>query len=236
MRHITAVPLTLLFVVACSETTTGPVQPKDLEPSFQSTDSEVYCHGTLPPGTYQNVIVRPGLFCSISDSKLTGNLIVPPGSELTSMNNTIAGSIQADKALFIDIVGDKVGGNITIADGNPAGSSQAGFLDYRVRGATVSDGNIHIIKNQGNVFVEQNILAKGNIQIEDNFNLVQLLVEDNQVPRNIQIFKNSGSGPKVVRNNIAGQAIQCWENAPVLFAEGNAAPKLEGQCGVPPTF
>jgi hypothetical protein len=237
MRRFPAAPvLAVLFALACGETTTGPVEPKDIKPLLQSTESEVHCIGFLIGGTFQNVTVPTGTFCSLQDAVLTGNLKALPGSQLSTLNNTIAGDIQADKALFVDLVGDRVGGNIEIVDGNPEGSSQAGFLDYRVRGATVFQGNIHIIKNRGNVFVEQNVLDKGNIKVEDNFNLIQLLVQDNQVPGNIQVFKNSGSGPKVVRDNVAGQAIQCWENVPILFAEGNVAPKLEGQCAVPPAL
>jgi hypothetical protein len=62
-----------------------------------------------------------------------------------------------------------------------------------------------------------------------------LVVQNNQVPRNIQVFKNKGAGPKVVQFNIAGQAVQCFENDPVFTGVPNTAPTLEGQCGVPPT-
>jgi hypothetical protein len=235
MKRITAVPLTMLFVVACSETTTGPIHPNETEPSFQTTDSDFHCIGTNT-GTFQNVIVPSGAFCFLFNSTLTGNLKILPGSEVTSFNNTIAGDIQADKALFVDIIFDRVGGNIEIADGNPEGSSQAGFLDYRVFGATVANGNIHIIKNQGNIFILQNILSKGNLKVEDNLNIIDLIVQNNQVPRNIQVFKNKGAGPKTVNFNIAGQAIQCFENDPLFTGAPNTAPTLEGQCGVPPTL
>jgi hypothetical protein len=235
MRRITAVPaLAVLFAAACGETTTGPVEPKDVKPLLQSTDSDFHCIGTNT-GTFQNVIVPSGTFCFLFNSTLTGNLKILPRAEVTTFNNTIAGDIQADKALFVDLVGDHVGGNIEIVDGDPTGSSQAGFLDYRVLGATVSDGNIHVIKNQGSVFVQNNILVKGNIKVEDNLNLDQLIVHNNQVPQNIQVFKNKGAGPKVVFFNIAGQAVQCFENDPPFTGVPNTAPTLEGQCGVPPT-
>jgi hypothetical protein len=232
MRRITAVPAALLLAVACSDTTTGPIQPKDIDPSFQSSDSEVHCQGFLT-GTFQNVIVRSGAFCSLFNSVLTGNLKALPGSQLSTLNNTIAGSIQADGATFVDIVGDRVGGNIEIV-GGPAGS-QAGFLDYRVLGATVMEGNIHVLKNQRTVFVQQNTLVKGNIQVEDNFNLVDFIVLANSVPRNIQVYKNMGSGPKTVAFNIAGQSVQCFENQQPFNGQPNTAPNLEGQCGLPPT-
>jgi hypothetical protein len=209
-------------------------RPKDIGPSFQSSDSDVECHGGLT-GTFQNVIVTSGSFCFLFNSTLTGNLKILPGGQVTTTNNTIAGDIQADKALFVDLIRDRVGGNIEIFEGPGRDPFMFGFLDYRVREATVLEGNIHVMKNQGNVFVEQNTLVKGNIQVEDNFNLFQLIVEHNQVPRNIQAYKNMGSGPKVVRFNIAGQSVQCFENQPVFAGFPNTAPNLEGQCGVTPS-
>lgn len=232
MRRITAMPITLLFAAACSDTTTGPTKLKEIGPSFQSSNSDVECHGALT-GTFQNVVVPSGSNCFLLNSTLSGNLKALPGSQISTSNNTIAGNIQADGATFVDLVGDHVGGNIDIV-GGPAGF-QTGFLDYRIRGATVAEGNIHVLKNQRTVFVEQNTLVKGNIQVEDNFNLVNLIVQANSVPRNIQVYKNRGPGPKTVDFNIAGQSIQCFENEPTFNGQPNTAPKLEGQCAVPPT-
>ena len=232
MSRFTAIPtLGLLLALACGETMTGPVEPTDVKPLLQSSDSEVQCIGSLT-GTFQNVTVPSGQFCALTNSFLTGNLKALPGSMLTSMNNTIRGDIQADKALFVDVVGDHVGGNIEIFEGPGRDPFQFGFLDYRVREATVMEGNIHVSKNQGNVFVEENMLLKGNIVVEDNFNLIQLIVEHNETPRNIQAYKNMGAGPKVVRFNIAGQVIQCFGNQPIFVGAPNTAPRAEGQCGL----
>jgi hypothetical protein len=234
MRRFAAVPvLALAFAVACDKRPTSPdrAQPEVAgRASFQVVpqQSDQPCMGSLPPGTYDNVIVPPGQFCFISNSTIRGNLKALPGSlGLNTFNNTIAGSVQADKVLqFVNLVFDRVGGNVDINDGT-------GFF-YAAQVLTLSSGNITVIKNTNQVVVNGNRVA-GNIKVEDNRNLFFMLVQGNNVRENIQVFKNTGTGFKTVSFNTAGESVQCKENQQPFFGNPNFAPVLEGQCGVPPT-
>jgi hypothetical protein len=235
MRRFTTVPvLALAFAVACDKRPTSPdrAQPEVGGPSLQVTPQQVpsdqQCVG-LPPGTYHNVFVPPGAFCLLFNSTLTGNLKAEAGSRgLNTFNNIINGSIQADKVeLFVFLFQDRVGGNVDIADG-------PGFF-YGGSSLTVPQGNIHIIKNSNLVFANANIVG-GNIKIEDNINVdVGMFVFANNVRQNLQVFKNTGTGPKFVQSNTAGESVQCKENQPPFVGSPNFAPKLEDQCGEPPT-
>jgi hypothetical protein len=236
MRRFAAVPvLALAVAVACDKRPTSPdrAQPEVAGPSFQVVPQQVPsdqpCMGTLPPGTYQNVFVPPGQFCFLFNSTLTGNLKAEAGSlGLSTFNNTIAGSIQADKVVqFVSLFLDRVGGNVDIADGT-------GFF-YGVFNLTLSTGNIQVIKNRNQVSIQANQVLGGNIKVEDNIITSFMSVFGNNVRQNIQVFKNTGSGFKSVQFNTAGETITCAENTPPFIGNPNFAPKLERQCGVPPT-
>jgi hypothetical protein len=239
MRRFATVPvLALAFAVACDKRPTSPDRAQPAvggRPSYQVVPqqgpSDQSCVGTLPPGTYQNVFVPPGASCFLSNSTLTGNLVALPGSkELTTQNNRIAGSIQADSVVnAVSLFQDEVGGNVEISDG--PGSF------YGALNLTLSQGNIHLIKNSGSLFVRGNRLLGGNLKVEDNAVFFIMFVFENDVRQNIQVFKNVNFGPgfKNVTFNTAGESVQCKENAPPFIGTPNVAPKLEGQCAVPPT-
>jgi hypothetical protein len=132
-------------------------------------------------------------------------------------------------------------GNITISENViPAGAVA------RIDNNTVP-GNIHVIKNSGgelqvngNIIpnlVQPTIPGAGNVKVEDNVIPAphRLFVQFNRTYQNVQVFKNTGTGTKFVNGNNASESVQCWENTQPFFGNPNTAPKLEGQCGVPPT-
>ena len=236
MHPRSALPaLALALATACDSTTTGPnrVRPDAVAPSFQSegVPSETDCVGFLS-GTFQNVVVPPGATCFLVRSTVTGNVKALEGARLTTSANEIAGNIEIEKAGFANLVFDVVGGNVIMVDGIAV--DEAPPSDYRVNRLTLTQGNLYVIKNRGDVSIRFNRLLKGNMKIEDNVVVTFLAVTNNEVAQNLQVFKNTGPGSKTVRANVAGESIQCWENAPPFFAELNSAPKLEGQCAVPP--
>src|SRR5688572_26677433 len=138
MRRFAAVPvLAFGLAVACeSVTAPDPYQRQVGGPRFEQSPagpSDRECIGTLPPGTYQNVIVPPGQTCTISNSRMTGNITALAGSRLFSTNNTVEGNIQADKARRVDIRLGTVGGGISIVEGPGDGIPGTFPFDYDIR-------------------------------------------------------------------------------------------------------
>jgi hypothetical protein len=283
MNRFAAVAVLALLTVACNDATrpTGPTHQRHAGGPSLNSSTDAECVGALPPGTYQNVTVPEGETCTISNSIVTGNIKALAGSQLHAQDNTVAGSIQADKAVTVAIIGGSVGGGIGIFDstgepsfvedvnirfvtvmqdiqlvkntgritifsnflpnGNITVADNAVQLQLNITSNVVAGGNIEVLKNTGgSIFMFGNVLptdpdgsGTGNIKIEEN-NASFLFFSNNGRAQNIQIFKNTG-GSKQIFFNSASESIQCKENTPPFQAFGNAAPKMEGQCAVPPT-
>jgi hypothetical protein len=152
--------------------------------------------GTLPPGTYQNVIVPVGQTCTINNSKITGNITALEKSRLMANNNDVAGNIQADKAIRVFISGGSVGGGISIVEG--PGDEILGFpFDYDIRLVRLAR-DIYLSKNRGFIFVTENVLPTGNITAVENVTDVgtnpqaQLNINANDIGGNLHVIKNTG--------------------------------------------
>jgi hypothetical protein len=232
MHRRSTLPLVVFtFAAACDTTATGPdrLQRTAATGSFQTdgVPSEVECLGFLS-GTFQNVVVPPGATCFLVRSTVTGNVKALERSSLTTNDNQIAGNVEASKASFVNIADDIIGGDVKIEDGV---ADPADEINFRVARVTLTNGNLHVIQNRGDVSLRFNTLRRGNLKVEDNVSTRFLALTNNDVAQNIQVLKNTGVGSKTVRANTAGSSIQCWENSPPFFAELNAAPVREGQCG-----
>jgi hypothetical protein len=240
MRRFAALPaLGLAFAVACEAVSTAPKRlgPDAAGPSFNGAPSDQPCVGTLPPGTYQNVFVPRGASCVLSNSTLTGNLEALEGSlSLITSDNRIAGNIQADKVVEgVRLLRDEVGGDVNIVEG------RGSF--YLVLGLTLSKGNINVIKSNNNIQIHLNRVLNGNIKAEDNTANLFFSVQANMVfdpvrrtGGNVQVFKNTGTGPKLILNNTARENVQCKENVPLLIGTPNFTiqGKVEDQCAPAP--
>jgi hypothetical protein len=75
-----------------------------------------------------------------------------------------------------------------------------------------------------------NTVERGNIKVEDNNNSFSFEVSDNTVGQNVQVNKNVGAATKRVANDLVGESVQCFDNAPPFVGGPNTAPKEEGQC------
>jgi hypothetical protein len=319
MRRGIAAPVLLLATIACQDITApdqtrARMDPDLSDPSFASQQgpSDTECPpapATLDPSEpYQNIIVPEGRKCVLAGLTITGNVKVLAGAELEATDNTIAGSVQAEKAVRVHVHGGSVGGSIDIVEG-PGGPTlipgiEGDFeavLDYLISEVRLSrnitilkntgtigvvstwiktgnlkiedndledvtlpgsftlglavtlttvNGDVHVLKNRGgSILVDENRVAsfteallidqtgKGNIKIEDNVVPAagQMVISENLGAQNLQVFKNTGAGTKAVNFNRAEESVQCYENAPPFEAFANTAPKLERQCGVPPT-
>jgi hypothetical protein len=223
---------------------------------------DTICSPSLPPGTYDNVVVPAGAGCGLFSSTVLGNIKLLPGASFFGDSNTVHGNIEGDKAVSVDIVdfsftpaASVVHGSIQVKEGNvPTGPPPTGTAAFvRVCGTLLPGGNIQVEKfgPSGVVFVGGatfcpallgggNTLPKGSIKVEENgitvisfgspFFGLGLEIGGNVVGQNLQVFKNTGPGTKVVAGNTVGESIQCKENSPPFVGGPNTAPKIEDQC------
>lgn len=193
------------------------------------------CTGTLPPGTYDNIVVPKGATCELSSSIVRGNVRALEGSRLNANDNTIEGNVLGNKADVVHLqsldpaVPDTVEGNIHIKQGNDTAI---------VCGQTLPSGNIHIEKfgpDAKGVGVGDdefcpvvvagggNILQKGNIEVKDNAMapVSNLGVDQNTVNGNVLVYNNSGTGNKTVAFNTVTKNLQCKNNDPPFLSLDN---------------
>jgi hypothetical protein len=190
MKRFAAVAVVALLAVACDNAT----RPTNLThqrqaggPSVKgSNDTE--CVGTLPPGTYDNVVVPEGETCDISGSTVTGNITALSGSHLFANANTVGGNIQADGAATVQIIGGSVGSGIGISDGIDGPNSS----DFTVRSVNVTQ-DIKLTRNTGGILIYQNVLPNGSIVVADNNVQFQMNITENNVTGNINVTKNIGA-------------------------------------------
>lgn len=124
-----------------------------------------------------------------------------------------------------------VGGNIQIKEGD--GGAQVSDTD--LPGGNIQIEKMKVFVKVGGCGVEDgpddgNTLPKGNIKVEENAISQNLQICGNRVGGNLQVFKNSGTGPKTVQRNNVRQDLQCKENTAPFVGSPNTAGKKEGQC------
>lgn len=190
------------------------------------TDENVDCVGTVS-GTFANVFVPAGETCYLQSSTVNGNVLARERSRLYVSDTRVQGNIDGVEAQVVQVQGGSLGGSIQIADG-----SSPDELGAAVYGGTVlTQGNIQIVKmNTGSIRIADVRLEKGTIKVEENATGVGLEVVRSYVAQNVQVNKNRGTGPKVVRDNRVLQIIQCKENTAPFEGGPNNAAAAEEQC------
>lgn len=207
---------------------------------------DVRCVGSLPPGTYDNVVVPRDTDCNLSGAIVRGNVKALRGAGLFSNGNRIAGNLEGDRPRFVGSLGDTIGGNVHVtgATGTPGFLFDGLSINVFVCSARLDDGNIVVEKSRNGTVVvgtllevcPGNTVTKGNIKVERNFipPAEVLAVARNTVGGNVQVFRNTGPGGKNVAGNLVRQNLQCKENDPPFNGGPNIARKAEGQCFATP--
>jgi hypothetical protein len=186
------------------------------------------CTGTLPAGTYDNIVVPEGQTCRVTGSHIRGNIKVLPGATLDARENTIQGSVQGDKPDFMELWRNTIDGNLESVEA--AGTTANGAL--WACGNTLTSGNIAVEKSRnGTIQIRDtacssgNVLRKGNLFLqENNVGAGFLNVSDNLIEEgNLQVFKNKGGFQKLVQRNVVSNGvIQCKENKGPFIGTPNA--------------
>lgn len=206
--------LAVLVLTACGDAT-GP----DLDPRFNTVE----CTASLSGTTVGNLKVRSGEACTLEDVRVNGNVVVPEGGRLVFTGGQVDGNIQADRPAYFEVVGTWVDGNIQVEHG-----SVAIILEADVR------GDIQVKKMTGpgevTILLADNLVRDGNLQVDEN-RAGSLTITGNTLSKgNMQVFKNSGTGAKVVTGNTVAQNLQCKENSLPFTATSNIAGEREDQC------
>jgi hypothetical protein len=241
VRAVLAPPVLAAVVLlsACQDAVTEPqLAEESREGRILSLAGDRRCNtGNFPAsplvGTFDNVIVPPGGFCLMFDSKVRGNVKALQNARLRMFNTIVRGNVEGDKPSSVHVHGGTVYGNIHIVE---AGDDF--FTSAAVFGVILPNGNIQIEKGRssfGGWRVEDNTLKKGNIQVVENgfCRNAENSIVGNHVAGDIQVFKNSGCSPKTVANNTVGGNLQCKENTPSfsLISYGNTVRgNAEDQC------
>lgn len=139
------------------------------------------CTGTLAPGTYGNVTVTGNCVTTSSD-QIQGNLQVQQGGSLQDEATVIGGNLQANNALWVDLRGGSVGGDLQV-QGLTASPSGTGD------GATANDlcglsvhGNVQVQNNGSGAPFDigaapdctSGLTIGGNLQIQNNAGTVDV--------------------------------------------------------------
>ena len=136
------------------------------------------CNSTLDSVIVDDLIVPMNAVCTISNSKINGNISVNENATLIAYTVTVEGNIQAQYASNVEIhPGSYVGGNIQFEDGgslyvssvqikgNLEASDSWGMLTFM--GNTI-DGDIQVADNTGGITINNNIIY-GDLECEENY-------------------------------------------------------------------
>ena len=157
------------------------------------------------------------------------------------IENIVRGNVLGDKVdgLELQFVGNVVHGDIHVTGRGVVPLTEAD-IGVHVCGARLLNGSIEVEKMTISRFIRldngycsaPNFLDKGGIKVVENHvppGVEGLWIGQAQIASgNLQVFKNTGGGPKtVVGNNVATGEIQCYENDPPFVGGPNMgkAPK-----------
>lgn len=212
------------------------------------------CNGAFT-GTFDNVVVPKNGACVLSGSTVKGNILALKNAYFESDGTSVGGNVQGDRALTLFVHnGSTVGGSVQgdktaqlfLFDSTVTGDIQAqdainpGFGAAQVCGMTVHTGNVQVKKMGPEILIGDplavdcagNTVAQGDVQVEENFTGVELVIRGNTIPNgNLQVFKNRGPAEQVVQSNTGGGNLQCKENEPPFVGSPNSGwEQTEGQC------
>jgi hypothetical protein len=219
--------------------------------SAQARDEAAECNGSATGLTIKGDLVVPsGGSCRLNDSTVRGDVRVRSGAYFQATDSTIRGDVYAKRAqtVFID-GGSDVRGNIGtyrtsqvfLFDSTTNGNIDVYRADDRVHvcGMTVQ-GGIEVERSGTDILIGDpqtidcagNLVKRGDIEVENNFTDVELIVRGNTILRgDLEVKNNDGPSDKYVQDNVGGDDVSCRGNDSPFVASGNTGwDKLLGQC------
>jgi hypothetical protein len=208
-----------------------------IPPAAQPDEGNAYrCHGAAT-GTYDNIVVPAGPQCILTGATVTGNVTVLENGRLYATNNGIHGNVEGVRSQEVWLDSNRVGGDVWVSEGGPSGlpiwfCNNTVTGDLQVEKTVATTGGAIIIGfgagcTIGNT-VGANLVVSKNVMAPT---LSGMNITINTVGENLQVFDNTGAGPKHVESNTVSDTIQCFNNqAPFSGGPNPAATRAEGQC------
>ena len=201
------------------------LEPSPTGPSFNAGRGTTQCEGTLPPGTYDNILVLPKGTCTMDHVVILRDVTVLPTGHLVMTNYDIRGAVLGHNSGQIIMQSGRVAENIRIKGGASPGTGAS------IHSTIVEGGDIEIEKMEtGLIFVGFNQVPNGRIYVAENTTQFFLQVAFNTVGETVEVYRNSGPSPKTTDFNTAGVAVRCERNETPYLGGPNFAPSREGQC------
>jgi hypothetical protein len=209
------------------------------------------CNRTRTGVTIKGAVTVPrGGTCRLVRSTVRGDVKVREGGYFQATNTAVRGDVKARGARTIFVEGgSKVKGNV-VAHGSARafvfGSTIGGRIDIErasvrvnVCGNTVQ-GDIAVAKSGRDILVgdplaidcPENVVKRGDIEVEDNATDVELVVRGNRLGSGaIRVQRNAGPSVKFVQDNKGDDDLVCTGNDTPFTASGNTGWDTQvGQC------
>jgi hypothetical protein len=212
------------------------------------------CEGTFTGETFDDVTVPRGAACKLVNSTVAGDVEVLRDAYFEAGDTAIGGDVEGRRAqtIFIDtdsrVFGHVHGhGTIQVFIFN-ATVIRSIFVEdatdvVDICGTTVFKGNVTVEDSGQDILIGSsdpgtecagNFVRRGDVEVEDNFVFVELVIEANTIPRgDLEVLRNDGhpAAPKLVRNNSGGDDLRCKGNSEPFVATGNTGwDEISGQC------
>ena len=218
--------LALAMVLAASLLALVVVVGLRAGPAQAQSSGDTPCVGTLT-GMFENVVVPPGVECTLTNSLVTGNVKVLENSKLRFGNNEIRGDLIGDKAEVVDSLdpplgapNNRIGGNVEVVGGNVDDLGS----DFELINDTVG-GNVKVENVTGDIVIQNVNVPNGNIQLFKNLVtgthdpglLIEfgLVVFSTGVPNgDVQVFENQIAADSLLALgfNSVGSDMQVFKN------------------------
>ena len=217
----------------------------------QAHDDAVDCDGTATGLTIRGDLSVPsGGACQLINSTVRGDVKVRGGGYFQATNTTVRGDLRAKGAETIFLEGgSSVKGNVTADRTSQVflfASTIGGNIDVRhaddkvnVCGVTVQ-GGIDVERSGRDILIGDplaldcagNVVKRGDIEVEDNYTDVELVIRGNTLYRgDMDVKRNAGPSAKFVEDNEGGDDLVCKGNETPFTASGNTGwDKKIGQC------
>ena len=134
------------------------------------------CRGALGAVTVDDLEVPNGATCTLTDTRVRGNIDIEPGATLRASGASVRGNIQSDGHALVDIASSITRGSIQLRDGGAFSIVNTNVVgDIQVvdnNGASSLDDNtvgddVHVKGHRGGVAITENEV-EGNLQCRRN--------------------------------------------------------------------
>ena len=217
--------------------------------------SATVCNGVLTGKTIsRDLTVPPGAACRIVNSVVRGDVKIRGRAYFQGTHATIRGDVTAKRAQTVFLDGGSLVRGDVVTDRTPQvyvfASTIRGGIDVsrttdsvNVCGNTVRN-DIRIERSGRDILVGDpltidcpgnNVVQRGNIELENNFTDVEFVVSGNRIDKgNLTVRLNRGPSAKFVQSNRGGRRIVCSGNTAPFTVSGNIGWLTRaGQCATP---